>query len=82
MFVLDRDYSVAAISGTLHREREWNRRFVLRRIAYGSKVLSVTEMKYGSPEADIFAVSTFVEKYRAYLGKAPFKLRVDNQALA
>ena len=25
---------------------------------------------------------TFVEKYRAYLGSAPFKLRVDNRALA
>ena len=30
----------------------------------------------------LFAVDTFVEKYRAYLGSAPFKLRVDNRALA
>ena len=41
-----------------------------------------TEMKYGAPKAEIFAVITFVEKYRAYLGSAPFKLRVDNRALA
>ena len=38
-------------------------------------------MKYGAPKAEMFAVVTFVEKYRAYLGSAPFKLRVDNRAL-
>ena len=30
----------------------------------------------------LFAVVTFVDKYRAYLGSAPFKLRVDNRALS
>ena len=39
-------------------------------------------MKYGAPKAEMFAVITFVEKYRAYLGSAPFKLRVVNCALA
>ena len=39
-------------------------------------------MKYGASKAEMFAVITFVEKYRAYLGSAPFKLRVDNRALA
>ena len=39
-------------------------------------------MKYGAPKAEIFAVVTFVEKYRTYLGSAPFKLRVDNRALS
>ena len=48
----------------------------------GSKVLSDTEMKYGAPKAEMFAVVTFVEKYRAYLGSEPFKLRVDNRALS
>ena len=66
----------------LHFEQEWNGRTVLRPIAYGSKVLSDTEMKYGAPKAEMFAVVTFVEKYRAYLGSAPFKLRVDNRALS
>ena len=33
-------------------------------------------------KAEMFAVVTFVEKYRAYLGSAPFKLRVDNRALS
>ena len=35
----------------LHQEQEWNGRTVLRPIAYGSKVLSDTEMKYGAPKA-------------------------------
>ena len=54
----------------------------MRPKAYGSKVLSDTEMKYGAPKAEMFAVVTFVEKYRAYLGSEPFKLRVDNRALS
>ena len=82
MYVLDTDASVVAISGILHQEQEWNGKTVLRPIAYGSKVLSDTEMKYGAPKAEIFAVVTFVEKYRAYLGSEPFKLRVDNRALS
>ena len=82
MYVLDTDASVVAISGILHQEQEWNGRTVLRPIAYGSKVLSDTEMKYGAPKAKMFAVVTFVEKYRAYLGSAPFNLRVDNRALS
>ena len=82
MYVLDTDGSVVAISVILHQEQEWNGRTVLRPIAYGSKVLSDTEMKYGAPKADIFAVVTFVEKYRAYLSSASFRLRVDNRALS
>ena len=83
MYVLDRDASVAAISGILHQEQDWNGKTVLRPIAYGSKVvLSDTEMKHGAPKAEIIAVVTFVKKYRAYLGSEPFKLRVDNRALS
>ena len=50
MYVLDTDASVVAISGILHQEQEMNGRTVLRRIAYGSKVLSITEMKHGAPK--------------------------------
>ena len=39
-------------------------------------------MKYGATKAEIFAVVIIVEKYRAHLGSAPFKLRVDNRALS
>ena len=62
MYVLDTDASVVAISGILHQEQEWNGKTVLRPIAYGSKVLSDTEMKYGAPKAEMFTVVTFVEK--------------------
>ena len=79
MYVLDTDASVIAISGILHQEQEWNGRTVIRPIAYGSKVLSDTEMKYGAPKAEMFAVVSFVEKYPAYLGSAPFKLRVETE---
>ena len=82
IFVLDTDAPVVAISGILHQEQKWKGRTVLRPIAYGSKVLSDTEMKCGAPKAEMFAVITFVEKYRAYLRSAPFKLRIDNRALA
>ena len=82
MYVLDTDASVVAISGILHQEQEWNGKTVMRPIAYGSKVLSDTEMKYGAPKAETFAVVTFVEKYSAYLDSEPFKLRVDNRALS
>ena len=79
MYVLDTDASVVAISGILHQEQEWNGRTVLRPIAYGSKVLSDTEMKYGASKAKMFAIVTFKEKNRAYLGSAFFKLCVDNR---
>ena len=59
MFVPDTDASVVAISGILHQEQECNGKAVLRPIAYGSKVLSDTEMKYGAPKAEMFAVVTF-----------------------
>ena len=62
MYVLDTDASVVAISGILHQEQEWNGNTVLRPIAYGSKVLIDTEMKYGAPKAKMFAVVTFVNK--------------------
>ena len=61
---------------------DWNYGSPSHCIAYGSKVLSDTEMKYGAPKADMFAVVAFVEKCRAYFGSAPFKLRVDNRALS
>ena len=82
MYVLETDASVVAFSGILHQERKRIGKTVLRPIAYGSKVLSDTEMKYGTNKARMFAVVTFVEKYRAYLGSEPFKLRVDNRALS
>ena len=42
----------------MHQEQEWNGRTVLGLIAYGSKLLSDTGMKYGAPKAEIIAVVT------------------------
>ena len=56
------------VSGILNQEQGWNSKTVLRPIEYESKVLSDTEKKNGASEAEMFAVITFVEKYRAYLG--------------
>ena len=61
MYVLDTYASVVAILRLLHQEQEWKGRTVLRLIEYGSKVLSDTEMKYGAPKAEMFAVVTFVD---------------------
>ena len=80
-YVLHTVASLVAISGIFHQEQEWNGKTVLRPIAYGSKVFSDTEIKYGAAKAEKLAVVTFVEKYRTYLGSEPFKLRVDNRAL-
>ena len=81
MYVRDTDASVVAISGILHQEQEWNGKTVLRPIAYGSKVLSDTEMKYGAPKAEMFVAVTFVENYRAYLGSEPLKLQAKPYAV-
>ena len=61
MYALDTDASLVANSGILHQEQEWNGRTVLRPNGYGIKVLSDTEMKYGAPKAEMFAVVLFVE---------------------
>ena len=46
------------------------------------QVLIDTEMKYGAPKAEKFAIVTLVANYRAYTRSAPFKLRVVNRALS
>ena len=81
MYVMDTDASVVAISGRLHQEQEWKGRTVLRPIAYGNKVLSDTELKYGALKVEMFAVVTFVEKCGTYLGCESFKLRFGNRGL-
>ena len=75
MNVLDTDASVVAISGILHQEQEWNGRTVLRPIAYGSKVLSDTEIKYGAPK---YNIKIYINKYKCrnvffchFRGKVP-----------
>ena len=52
MYVLDTDASLVAISEIVHQKREWNGRTVLRPSAYGSKMLSDTDVKLGAPKAE------------------------------
>ena len=54
MYVVDTDVSVVAISGILYQEQEWNRKTILRPLAYRSKDLRDTEMKYGVSKAEFF----------------------------
>ena len=82
MYVLDTDAAVGVFSGLLQQEQKSNGRTVLRPIAYDSQVLSDTEMNYGAPISEPFAVVTFVDNYCVYWGSASFKLRVSNRALS
>ena len=81
-FVLDTDASAVAIAGTLHQEQQYNGKTILRPIVYGSKSLTKTQMKYGAPKLEMYAVFYFIEKFHSYLAGREFTLRVDNQALS
>ena len=81
-FVLDTDASAVAIAGILHQEQEYNGKTILRPIVYGSKSLTRTQMNYGAPKLEMYAVFYFIEKSHSYLAGREFTLRVDNQALS
>ena len=81
-FVLDTDASAVAIAGILHQEQQHNGKTILRPIVYGSKSLTRTQMNYGAPKLEIYAVFYFIEKFHSYLAGREFTLRVDNQALS
>ena len=81
-FVLDTDASAVGIAGILHQEQEYNGKTILRPIVYGSKSLTRTQLNYGAPELEMYAVFYFIEKFHSYLACREFTLRVDNQALS
>ena len=81
-FVLDTDASAVAIAGILHQEQQYNGKTILRPIVYGSKSLTRTQMNYGAPKLEMYAVFYFIEKFHSYLAGREFTLRVDNQALS
>ena len=66
-FVLDTDASTVAIAGILHQEQEDNGKTILRPIIYGSKTLTKTQLNYGAPKLEMYAVFYFVEKFHSYL---------------
>ena len=81
-FVLDTDGSTVAIAGILHQEQEHNGKTILRPIVYGSKSLTKTQLNYGAPKLEMYAVFYLVEKFHSYLAGREFTLRVNNQALS
>ena len=81
-FVLDTDASTVAIAGILHQEQGHNGKTILRPIVYGSKSLTRTQLNYGTPKLETYAIFYFVEKFHSYLAGREFTLRVDNQALS
>ena len=81
-FVLDTDASAVAIAGILHQEQEHNGKTILRPIVFGSKSLTKTQLNYGAPKLEMYAVFYFIEKFHLYLAGREFTLRVDNQALS
>ena len=81
-FVLDTDASAVAIAGILHQEQEHSGGSVLRPIVFGSKSLTRTQLNYGAPKLEMYAVFYLIEKFHSYLAGREFTLRVDNQALS
>ena len=55
-FYLDTDASEVAIAAILQQEQEINGSKKLRVIAYGSRIWSDAEMRYGAPKAEMLAV--------------------------
>jgi len=55
---------------------------VLRPIIFGSKSLTKSQLNYGAPKLEMYAVFYFIEKFHSYLAGREFTLRVDNQALS
>ena len=81
-FVLDTDASAVAIAGILHQEQEYKGKTILRPIVFGSKSLNKSQMNYGAPKLEMYAVFYFIEKFHSYSAGRQFTLRVDNQALS
>ena len=76
------DASTVAIAGSLHQEQEYNGKTILRPIVYSSKSLTRTQLNYGAPKLEMYAVFYFVEKFHSIFAGREFTLRVDNQALS
>ena len=81
-YVLDTDASAVAIAGIMHQEQKHKGKTILRPIVYGSKSLTKSQLNYGAPKLEMYAVFYFIEKFHSYLAGREFTLRVDNQALS
>ena len=64
-FVLDTDAGAVAIAGILHQKQEDNGKTILRPIVYGSKSLTRTQLNYGAPKLEMYAVFYFIKKFKS-----------------
>ena len=80
--ILHTDASEVAKATILHQEQLVGETKKLKVIAYDIKVLSESEMRYGSPKVEMLAVVYFSEKFRSHLTGGQFTLRVYNMILA
>ena len=79
---MDTDASVVAISGILQQYQMHEGELVLKVIAYGSRGLQPTEIKYGAPKLEMLAAIYFIESFDKFLSHKTFLLRCDNHALS
>jgi hypothetical protein len=76
-YILDTDASNFAIGAVLSQVQDG----VERVIAYGSRTLNKSEVRYCVTDRELLAVKYFVEYYKYYLLGQQFLVRSDHQAL-
>ena len=81
-FYLDTDASEVSIAAILQQQQQVNGSKKLPKIAYGGRIVSEAEMRYGAPKAEMLAVVYFLEKFCSHVAGRQFTLRVDNQAIS
>lgn len=77
MFILDTDASHSHIGGILSQVQNGDEKV----IAYTSKKLTNSELKYCVTRKELLAVYVFVKQFRHYLLGRCFKIRTDHKAL-
>ena len=81
-YVSDTDASAVATAGILHQEQECNGKIIHRPIVYGCKSLSRTQLNYGAPKLEMYAMFYFIKQIHSYIAGREFTLRLDTQALS
>lgn len=76
-FILDTDASGYGIGAVLSQVQDGEERV----IAYGSKTLSKTQMRYCTTFRELLAAVVFVKHFKHYLYGRPFLLRTDHSSL-
>ena len=72
-FVLDTEVSAVAIAGILHQEEE---KFIKNHPSFyeSCESLTRTQLTYGTPKLEMYAVFYFIEKFYSYIARREFTL--------